>query len=132
MEALAKEIPEVILDIEGEYGPGTETARAVRQYQAGQLRAVGYREAYDPEWGLRVRTFCPDEWKNIPAGSVVPDGYGGEIRAPEAPGKYDLHEIASLGNLHIGWEWVKAESGPEEPDGRRKDYEDAHTNDWKV
>ena len=49
-------------------------------------------------------------WKNVPAGTVLDDGYGGYKTAPSEDGFYTLYEIADENNRHDGWEWEKEES----------------------
>lgn len=49
-----------------------------------------------------------DEWKNISAGTTIPNGYSnGYCTAPVDPGKYTLYEVVDDNNVHKWWEWVK-------------------------
>ena len=52
-----------------------------------------------------------DEWKHIPAGTKVANGYSGRYcTAPEEPGFYTLYELVyDNTNVHAGWEWEKDE-----------------------
>lgn len=51
------------------------------------------------------------QWKNIPAGQEVWNGFvGGNCycTAPDEPGTYTLYELVHEDtNTHVGWEWVK-------------------------
>lgn len=56
-----------------------------------------------------MRKITIDEWKHIPAGETVENGYpvNGYCTAPAEPGFYTLYELASDENTHLGWEWEK-------------------------
>lgn len=49
-----------------------------------------------------------DEWRHIPSGHSVSDGYNGHKTAPTDPvGLYTLYQIVyEDNNTHAGWEWV--------------------------
>lgn len=55
---------------------------------------------------LKDKVTC-DEWRGIPAGKSVWDGYNGEKTAPEEPGTYTLYQLVNDDNTHAGWEWCK-------------------------
>lgn len=57
------------------------------------------------------RRITIDQWKHIPAGNTVWNGYAvnSTCTAPKEPGLYTLYEIADENNCHIGWEWEKEE-----------------------
>lgn len=48
-----------------------------------------------------------DEWKNIPAGTSVDDGFGGFQTAPAEEGSYTLFELIDCSNIHAGWQWER-------------------------
>lgn len=48
-----------------------------------------------------------DEWKNIPAGTSVDDGFGGFQTAPAEAGLFTLYELVDCGNIHAGWQWER-------------------------
>ena len=56
-----------------------------------------------------MRRITIDEWKHIPAGKTIENGYpvNGYCTAPPEPGFYTLYELASDENTHLGWEWEK-------------------------
>ena len=56
-----------------------------------------------------MRKITIDEWKHIPAGETVENGFpvNGTCQAPEEPGFYTLYELVSSSNTHLGWEWEK-------------------------
>ena len=58
-----------------------------------------------------MRRITVDEWKHIPAGETVENGFAvnGLCTAPSEPGFYTLYELASDENTHLGWEWEKEE-----------------------
>lgn len=52
-----------------------------------------------------------EEWKHVPAGTEVDDGFGGTQTAPSEPGYYTLYERVFIdANTHAGWAWQKEES----------------------
>lgn len=55
-----------------------------------------------------MRKITIDEWKHIPAGETVENGFAvnGYCTAPAEPGFYTLYELADE-NTHLGWEWEK-------------------------
>lgn len=54
-----------------------------------------------------VRKITVDEWKNIPAGAAVKDGFGGYQFAPIGDGVYTLYELVDKRNTHQGWKWER-------------------------
>ena len=48
-----------------------------------------------------------DEWKNIPAGTSVDDGFGGFQTAPDEEGLFTLFELVDCSNIHAGWQWER-------------------------
>lgn len=56
-----------------------------------------------------MRRITVDEWKHIPAGKTIWNGYAvnGTCTAPAEPGFYRLYELVSSSNTHLGWEWEK-------------------------
>lgn len=64
----------------------------------------------------RIRKVTCDLWRNVPAGTTVPDGFGGERTAPAAPGLYTLYELADAFNVHQGWQWERHSDGLAEDD----------------
>ena len=56
--------------------------------------------------GLGFEKITVDEWKHIPAGQGVDDGYGGYQFAPIADGEYTLYELVENG-IHAGWKWER-------------------------
>ena len=53
-----------------------------------------------------LRRITAEEWKNIPSGTPVPDGFGNYLFAPIKPGIYTLYELVSDENTHVGWTWI--------------------------
>lgn len=56
---------------------------------------------------MEYRMVTCDEWRNVPAGTRVPDGYGSYRTAPGVPGTYTLYELADENNCHAGWKWER-------------------------
>lgn len=57
---------------------------------------------------MEEKRLTVDEWKHIPAGTKVANGYSnGYCTAPSEPGLYTLYEIADESNCHVGWEWER-------------------------
>lgn len=49
-----------------------------------------------------------DEWKHIPAGTTIPNGYPSSYcTAPKEPGFYTLYQLVNENNTHGGWKWEK-------------------------
>lgn len=60
---------------------------------------------------MKRRRITVDEWKHIPAGTTIPNGYSNDYcTAPSGPASfYTLYEVADENNCHVGWEWVEDE-----------------------
>ena len=56
----------------------------------------------------QIRKVTVPEWKHIPAGTTIPNGYpNGYCTAPEEPGFYTLYQLVDAFNCHQGWHWEK-------------------------
>lgn len=59
---------------------------------------------------MEIRRITVDEWRHVPSGERVEDGFGGLKMAPLGGGLYTLYELADEANIHRGWEWELEEN----------------------